>query len=139
MVKKTLLDNEGRPHCDNGAAIFTYNPVTGQEMSRTYYQHGVITRDNGAAIEEIDLERLIYKLVWMKEGKKDRDGDAAEIKTDLVSGVEYSRAWYKNDLMHREQGYALMTFDRVTGELDGRFLVHHGKRQPFIEFPDASL
>jgi len=128
-IKETFLDDEGRPHRDNGPAIRTFTP-TGLELSRTYSQHGVITRDDGPAIELIDLENQYHKLVWMEGGLKDRKDGPAEICTDLISGVEFSVCFYRQNKMHRVGGEALITRDRSTGEINGKFAVIDGQQQP---------
>ncbi len=128
-IKETYLDDEGRPHREDGPAMRTFTP-TGLELSSTYFQHGVITRDDGPAIEELDLENQYHKLVWLRDGLKDRDDGPAEICTDLISGVEFSVCFYRHNKMHRSQGPALITRDRDTGDVNAKFVVINGQQQP---------
>ncbi|MEP1574577.1 hypothetical protein [Roseibium album] len=134
-IKETFLDDQGRPHRDDGPALRTFSP-TGLELSSTYFQHGVITRGDGPAIELIDLENQYHKLVGMKGGLIDREGGPAEICTDLISGVEFSVCFYRQNKMHRVGGEALITRDRSTGEINAKFAVIDGQQQPLSSLAD---
>ncbi len=134
-VKETYSDNEGRPHRDDGPAILTFGP-TGLELSRTYYQCGVVTRDDGPAIEVVDLEDLYQEVIWVKDGKRHRIEGPAEITTDLVTGVEFAVTWWNNDKKHREKHAAVTTRDRDTGEINARFWFLNDKPPPKTQHLD---
>ncbi len=132
---------DGTPHNPDGPAITERDRTTGVVTRLTYMVDGKVSREGGEpASAEFDPQtgQCVFRTFCIdgQFGREDGLPDVEHLdeETGVVVRAEYCVAHSrKGRVCHREDGPALITYDRLTGVVTGeRYFINGRERSPIL-------
>ena len=110
----------GVKHRYDGPAV--YDVMTNQTI---WYEFGMVHRNDGPAVVNYSDDKRFCNNYWYKYGVIENDKDSpAYIKFNIMSREVVARYYYKQGLLHREQGPAMVV---IQDDMECRWWYQDGK------------
>jgi len=138
IVEEEWKNQNGLLHRIDGPALIERNRDVDVETHRAFWLNGQRHRSHGkpALLEFGQSSGLLFRRVWLEHGKFVRPDNLPHVEwldeeTGIVVRAEYrikNNTKYGSSL-HRENGPALLKFDRVSGDQTGAEFYRFGRKQ----------
>ena len=136
-VEERWETSDGALHRIDGPALTTRDPDTETVISEHFFRDGMHHRDNGEpAYLEFDNHTgvCVYR-AFFEDGQYRRAGGLPHVEwidpvTSLIYREEYKldRASWSKPRLHREEGPALLVYNRQTGDLIREEYFKYGRK-----------
>lgn len=143
-------DHNGLLHRMDEPAIVRRNRDSGTVFERGFYWHDQLHRTGGepAQLDYAEGSGRLLRRLWCAHGEFSRPGDLPHVEfldeeTGIIVRAEYrirtKTAQKGSSQLHRDNGPALLLFDRITGEQTEAAFYRRGRKQGISPGPAVGL